>query len=81
MLIEEVLDEIQSRVKPYVGIMPQSTFSNAIKAIKNGTYKNSKREWFMSRFGYGKSPDEWVKKPRVDFDFVERVIDPISDKK
>ena len=62
MLIDEVLNEIQSRVKPYVGLMSQSTFSNAIRSIKAGTYKEYKKTEFLRLFGYTKSIEQWEKK-------------------
>lgn len=58
---QQILNEITSRVKPYIGIMPQSTFSNAVKAIRNGTYKAKETEKFMELFGYFKAVELWEK--------------------
>lgn len=64
MDINEAITQITSMVKPYVGIMQQSTFSNNIKAIKHGLAKPATIEKFMAKFGYSKvkQVEQWEKK-------------------
>ena len=45
------IDQLRKSVKPYVGIMPQSTFSNTIRAIIAGTCKRKTESLFLSKFG------------------------------
>lgn len=64
MDITEVITQLQGMVKPYVGIMSQSTFSNNIKAIKYGFAKPKTVESFLAKFGYTKIEvqEQWEKK-------------------
>lgn len=62
MDIQEALEEIKSRVKPYIGVMPQSTFSNTIRNIEAGLAKQSTVDEFMKLFGYERSEIIWKKK-------------------
>jgi hypothetical protein len=55
----EAIREIQQRIKPYIGVMPQSTFSNTIKGILNGTCKSETEERFFNTFGYKKQEVKW----------------------
>ena len=48
----EVITEIKSRVKPYIGIMPQSTFSRTLSNIEHGMAKPKTIDKFFAVFGY-----------------------------
>lgn len=62
MTTEQVIDEILSMVKPYAHVgLKQSMFSNAIKAIRAGTYKEAKKVAFFKLFGFNKGEDQWSK--------------------
>lgn len=64
MKISEVINEIEGRVKPYncvKPLMPQSTFSNTVRAIKTGTCKLSTMVEFLEKFGYKNQDIEWEK--------------------
>ena len=50
--LEDAIKEIRSRNKPYIGVMPQSTFSVTLCNIENGRAKRSTVREFMARFGY-----------------------------
>lgn len=63
MNTEQAILQILSMVKPYAQVgLKQSTFSNAIRSIRAGTYKDSKKVWFFGLFGFNKKTEEWEKK-------------------
>lgn len=57
----EAINEIKGRTKPYVGIMPQSTFSSTITAIETGRCRLKTIKDFMSKFGYEYEVISWRK--------------------
>lgn len=53
MTKEEIIKNLLATPKIYTHVgMKQAAFSNAIKSIKNGTYKQSSEEAFFAKFGY-----------------------------
>lgn len=62
MTIEEVLEEITSECKYYVGIMHQSSASNTVQRIRLGLAKQSTIRKFFNAFGYVGAYNEWQKK-------------------
>lgn len=61
MNTKEVYNELKSRVKPYINIMPQSTFSNTMASIKNETCKPKTMKLFFAKFGYTQNETTWKK--------------------
>lgn len=59
---EDVIKELRSTVKPYVGIMEQGTFSNTIIRYEMGRLKPSTLIIFLGRMGYVKIDGKWQKK-------------------
>lgn len=58
----EVLNEIKGRVKPYIKVMPQSTFSRTIRDIEIGRCKHKTMIKFFAQFGYEFNEVTWRKK-------------------
>lgn len=52
MTIQEVIHELRQKSKPYVGIMPQATFSDTLLKIEAGRAKDSTTLNFLAKFGY-----------------------------
>lgn len=52
MTTQEVIQELRQKSKPYVGVMPQQTFSHTIKMIEAGLAKDSTTVKFLAKFGY-----------------------------
>jgi len=61
MTTSEVLLELKSRVKPYMGLIPQSTYSRTIRDIKNGNCKPKTMQAFFAKFGYEQEQIQWRK--------------------
>lgn len=59
---QEVIKELQTKVKPYIGIMQQGTYSNTIIRYKNGLLKPSTLHGFLEKMGYIKIDGLWMKK-------------------
>lgn len=55
----EVLQELRSRCKPYIGVMKQSTFSTYLKRIANDEVLPYTKRSFFEKFGYQGKADEW----------------------
>ena len=64
MKLKEALEEIKSRVKPYLEVgMAQSTYSNTLRNIEAGFAKPKTVEEFMAKFGYEAERSEmWLRK-------------------
>jgi len=62
MTIQEVIHELRQRSKPYVGIMPQATFSDTILKIEAGRAKDSTTVKFLAKFGYTVEKERTFKK-------------------
>ena len=58
----QVIEELTSQVKPYAGIMNQSTFSNNIIRQKAGLLKPGTLRKFFEDMGYVKIEGLWQKK-------------------
>ncbi len=52
MTTYEVINDLKSRTKPYIGIIPQSTYSRTIRDIQNGNCKQKTMQLFFNKFGY-----------------------------
>lgn len=52
MTLDEVIDEITSEHKYYIGKMPQYTASRFLKTYREGTAKRSTVLEFIKKFGY-----------------------------
>jgi len=52
MTKQEVIKEIRSMVKPYLGIMKQSVFSITMRNIELGLCKTSTEREFFSKMGF-----------------------------
>lgn len=52
MTLKEVTQELRRNTKVYLGIMPQSTFSQTLRMIENGSAKESTAIKFLAKFGY-----------------------------
>jgi hypothetical protein len=61
MTTEEVIEELSTLVKPYIGIIPQSTYSRTLRDIKNGNCKPKTMRKFFALFGYNQETIKWVK--------------------
>lgn len=62
MTLDEVIEEIVSKPKYYIGIMPQSTAANFLIRYRAGSVKTSTAERFIAKFGYSiKKPAEYKK--------------------
>lgn len=62
MTVEEVINEITSEHKFYVGKMPQSTASNFLASYRKGMAKQKTIENFLEIFGYTIIKEaEWTK--------------------
>lgn len=62
MTTAEVINELNCRVKPYIGVMPQSTYSRTIRDIKNGNCKQKTMQDFFFKFGYEQNEVTWKRK-------------------
>ena len=58
---EEVINEIISEPKYYIGVINQSTASRTIKRFRDGTITLNKLNEFIAKFGYVKRSEGWVK--------------------
>ena len=61
----EVIDELRTRIKPYIGLMAQSVFSNTCTRIYNDLCKPSTVKEFFSKFGYSGSWDKFERLPET----------------
>jgi hypothetical protein len=61
MTTNEVLSELNARTKPYIKVMPQSTYSRTIRDIKNGNCKQKTMQDFFAKFGYTQNEVTWKK--------------------
>lgn len=61
MTIENVIKELRADLKCYIGIMPQSTFSNTMLRIEKKLAKPSTIKNFFEQFGYYGDFNEWTK--------------------
>jgi len=61
MNTEQVIRELKSRVKPYINIMPQSTYSRTVRDIEHGHAKQSTIVCFFTKFGYTQNDITWIK--------------------
>ena len=59
---EQLITHLQEQVKPWVGKVPQPTFSNNIIRYKVGLLKPSTLKLFFEKLGYTKTSEGWVKK-------------------
>jgi len=59
MTIDEVLKEITSTPKYYIGIMPQSTAARIGIAIRRHTAKPATIKRFFNSFGYEGEFNQW----------------------
>lgn len=63
MTTNEVLDDLNNRVKPYfTAKIPQSTYSRTIRDIKNGNCKPKTMQAFFAKFGYEQNEVTWKMK-------------------
>ena len=62
MTTEEVIEDLSTLVKPYMGIIPQSTYSRTLRDIKNGNCKPKTMHKFFALFGYSQNEVTWEKK-------------------
>lgn len=61
MLEIELINHLKSQNKPYVGIMPQGSFSNCVIRYEAGLLKPRTLESFFNKMGYVKNNGLWVK--------------------
>lgn len=57
----DIIKELRSTVKPYIGIMDQGTFSNTVIRYEMGRLKPSTLKSFLEKMGYIKLNDLWQK--------------------
>lgn len=62
MTTEEVINELNTLVKPYIGKVPQSTYSRTLRDIKNGNCKHKTMSKFFALFGYSQEEVRWSKR-------------------
>ncbi len=65
----DIIKHLRTSNKPYNHIDPvmaQSTFSNTLRAIENGTAKLSTIKSFMKRFGFEFVNMKWSKKELIE---------------
>ena len=64
MTEQEVYKDLLVRVKPYIGIMPQSSFSRSMIHFRVGLLKPATTRVFFTRLGYELNPvnGQWHKK-------------------
>jgi hypothetical protein len=56
MTEEEVYKHLLTRIKPYIGVMPQGSFSNNMIRFKAGLLKPATIKFFFTRLGYEFNP-------------------------
>jgi hypothetical protein len=61
MTIQEVCNDIRKSIKPYVGLMAQSRFSNTLRSIEAGLCKPKTTTKFFNALGYEGEFNEWQK--------------------
>lgn len=61
MTENEVITELNSQIKPYIGIMHQGTYSNYMTRYKFGILKPSTLCKFLNQMGYFKENGLWIK--------------------
>lgn len=52
MTLNEVIQELRANTKCYIGVMPQSTFSETLRNIETGRAKDITVTRFLAQFGY-----------------------------
>ena len=62
LTLEEVINQITSEHKYYVGVMPQSTAANFVKRFREGKAKRKTAIEFIARFGYEVAQEELYEK-------------------
>jgi len=62
MTEQEVYAELKQKVKPYIGIMPQSSFSRCMIQYKVGLLKPATIKKFFESMGYTFANNKWSKK-------------------
>lgn len=62
MTTNEVLNELSGLTKPYIKVVPQSTYSRTIRDIKNGNCKPKTMQTFFAKFGYEQNEVTWKRK-------------------
>jgi hypothetical protein len=63
MSTEEVIEDIISEPKYYIGKFNQSTASRIVKRYKTGCITLNKLHEFITAFGYEYEHGKWVKTP------------------
>jgi len=81
MTTEEVINELNSLVKPYIGKVPQSTYSRTLRDIKNGNCKPKTMRKFFALSGYEMLFINWHKVERIDIDKPRKVLSITEDEK
>lgn len=64
LTIQEVCERLRAELKAWVGVMPQSTFSDTLRRIEWGIAKRSTIAEFFGRFGYIGDFNAWEKDAR-----------------
>lgn len=59
---QDLIKELRSQVKPYIGIMHQGTYSNNMIRWELGILKPSTLKCFLEKMGYIKENGQWLKK-------------------
>ena len=69
MTNQEVLAELRSRTKPYIGIMKQGAFANMLKRIAAGTMKPGTMRVMLAKFGFAGDYNTWeqMKSPTPEY--------------
>jgi len=62
MTEQEVYNELKQKVKPYIGIMPQGSYSNYMIRLKAGLLKPATIIRFFGLMGYSFANNKWSKK-------------------
>jgi hypothetical protein len=62
MTEQEVYKDLLGRIKPYIGVMPQGSYSNTMIRIKAGLSKPATIRFFYERLGYICVNNKWQRK-------------------
>ena len=81
MTTEEVINELNTLVKPYMGVIPQSTYSRTLRDIKNGNCKPKTMSKFFALFGYEMLFVKWHKVDKIDIDKPRKIVSVTEDEK
>jgi len=58
---KQVIQDLRKQPKPWIGVIPQSTFSSTITRYEAGLLKPRTLENFFTKMGYKKQGKKWIK--------------------